>query len=217
VTWPLHVANAIYLVSYAVKEIFWLRLITVFAGVLTIVALARMQPSTPRDLMTWQLVFFTINSARFIQLVHERRPVRLPPDARRLAATVFQNLRPRELLRLIEVGETQHHEPGEHVIRQGDALAYLAIVIEGTARVELADQRIVELSHGAFIGELSYLTGKPPAADVIAATALRVVRWPAASLRAYLAENPDTRTAMQLSLGADLAAKLRGTVSSNAS
>jgi Cyclic nucleotide-binding domain len=209
VTWPLHVANAIYLVSYAVKEIFWLRLITVFAGLLTIVTLARMQPSTPRDLMAWQLVFFAINSARFIQLVHERRPVRLPPDARRLAATVFQNLRPRELLRLIEVGETQNHEPGAHVIRRGDALEYLAIVVDGTARVELANQRIVELSHGAFIGELSYLTGKPPAADVTAATALRVVRWPAASLRAFLATNPDTRTAMQLVLGADLAAKLR--------
>jgi CRP-like cAMP-binding protein len=142
--------------------------------------------------------------------------VRLPPDARRLAATVFQNLRPRELLRLIEVGETLDHEPGAHVIRQGDALAHLAIVIDGTARVELADRRIVELSHGAFIGELSYLTGKPPAADVIAATALRVVRWPADALRAFLAANPDTRTAVQLVLGADLAAKLRGTVSSNA-
>jgi hypothetical protein len=35
------------------------------------------------------------------------------------------------------------------------------------------------------------------------------VRWPTTSLRDYLAANPDTRTAMQCVLGADLATKLR--------
>ena len=93
---------------------------------------------------------------------------------------------------------------------RGEALAHLAIVVDGSVRVQLADDRTVELGHGAFIGELSYLTGKPPAADVVAATALRVVRWPADALRAFLAANPDTRTAVQLVLGSDLAAKLRG-------
>src|SRR5262249_37191933 len=97
---------------------------------------------------------------------------------------------------------------GARVIRRGEALVHLAIVVDGKARVELA-HGAVELAHGAFIGELSYLTGKPPAADVVAASSLRVVRWPIDPLRSYLEANPDTRTAMQLRLGADLAAKLR--------
>ncbi len=208
-TWPLHVANAIYLVSYAVKEIFWLRFVSVFASLLTVGALLHMD-HTPRDLMTWQLVFFSINLARFVQLVYERRPVMLPRDARRLAASTFRELRPRELLRLLAVGETIDHAAGARVVHQGEPLAHLAVVVDGTARVELADRRTVELAHGAFIGELSYLTGKPPAADVVAATALRVVRWPADVLRAFLMANPDTRTQVQLVLGSDLAAKLRG-------
>jgi hypothetical protein len=208
-TWPLHVANAIYLVSYAVKEIFWLRFVSVFASLLTVGALLHMD-HTPHDLLTWQLVFFTINLARFVQLVHERRPVMLPRDARRLAASTFRELRPRELLRLLAVGETVDHAAGARVVQQGEPLAHLAVVVDGTARVELADRRTVELAHGAFIGELSYLTGKPPAADVVAATALRVVRWPADALRAFLVANPDTRTQVQLVLGSDLATKLRG-------
>jgi hypothetical protein len=208
VTWPLHVANAIYLVSYAVKEIFWLRFITVFASLLTVGALLDMA-TTPRDLLAWQLVFFAINFARFVQLVYERRPVRLSADARRLAASTFRELRPRELVRLLAVGEAVGHAPGARVVAQGEALDYLAIVVDGTARVELSDRRTVELAHGAFIGELSYLTGKPPAATVVAATPLRTVRWPIPALRAFLAKHPETRTAIQLVLGSDLAAKLR--------
>lgn len=206
----LHLANAIYLISYAVKEILWLRLMTCVAGVASLIGLLLSESTPPRELMAWQIVFFTINFARLLQLIHERRPVRLPPDAKKLARSVFPSLRPRELLRLLEVAEIVEHPAGHHVIRQGEPLAHLAIVIDGTARVQLADTRTVELSHGAFIGELSYLTGKPPAANVVAADRLRIVRWESSSLRAYLADTPDTRTAMQLVLGADLATKLRG-------
>ena len=206
-TWEFHVANALLLISYAVKEILWLRLVTVVAGVMAIVAMARSDAAAPA--FAWQGVFLAINLARLAQLVHERRPVALPPDARRLATSVFPALRPRELLRLLDVGEICEHAPGAQVIQKGEPLAHLAIVIDGTARVQLA-KSAVELGHGAFIGELSYLTGKPPAADVVAASALRCVRWPIAALRGYLEDHPETRTAMQLVLGADLAAKLRG-------
>jgi CRP-like cAMP-binding protein len=130
-------------------------------------------------------------------------------DARRLAASTFRDLRPRELVRLLAVGETIEHAAGARVVAQGQALEHLAIVVDGTARVELSDQRTVELGHGKLIGELSYLTGKPPAATVVAATPLRTVRWPTAALRAFLAKHPETRTAVQLVLGSDLAAKLR--------
>jgi CRP-like cAMP-binding protein len=208
VTWEFHLANALFLVSYAVKEILWLRLITCLAGVMALVAMSR--ASAPQAAFVWQFVFLAINFARLGQLIHERRPVPLGPDAKRLAATVFPSLRPRELLRLLAVGEVLEPGLGTHVIRKGEPLEHLAIVIEGTARVTLIDARVIELTHGAFIGELSYLTGKPPTADVVAGSKLRVVRWPAASLQAHLATNPTTRTAMQLVLGSDLAAKLRG-------
>jgi hypothetical protein len=208
VTWPLHVANCIYLVSYAVKEIFWLRFVMVFASLITVGALLDMA-DTPSDLLVWQVVFFAINFVRFVQLVYERRPVRLSADARRLLASTFRELRPRELVRLLAIGETIEHAAGARVVAPGQALEHLAIVVDGTARVELSGQRTVELAHGTFIGELGYLTGKPPAAAVVAATPLRTVRWPIPALRAFLAKNPDTRTQIQLVLGSDLAAKLR--------
>jgi hypothetical protein len=208
-TWEFHLANALLLISYAVKEILWLRLLTCIAGLSALAALLAADPAPPRAAFVWQLTFFAINIARLAQLIYERRPVPLPPDAKRLATTVFPTLRPRQLLRLLAVGEVLEHAPGTRLVEKGEALSHLEIVIDGTARVELVDARTIELCHGAFIGELSYLTNKPPSADVVAASALRVVRWPTASLRDYLAANPDTRAVMQLVIGADLATKLR--------
>ncbi len=209
-TWEFHLANALLLVSYAVKDILWLRLVMCFASIGFISAMAIADPRPPAVAFAWQCVFFAINFSRLLQLIHERRAVPLPPDARRLASSVFAGLRPRALLRLLAVGEVVEHAAGAPIVRTGESLAHLAVVIDGRARVQLAGARSVELGQGAFIGELGYLTGKPPAADVVAATELRVVRWPYDALRGHLEANPDTRTAMQLVLGADLASKLRG-------
>lgn len=212
-TWEFHAANALLLVSYAVKEILWLRLVMCFASLGFIAAMAVADPLPPAVAFAWQGVFLAINLARLVQLIHERRAVPLPPDARRLASSVFAGLRPRALLRLLAVGEVVDHAAGVSVVRRGEALACLTVVIDGRARVQLDSERSVELGQGSFIGELGYLTGKPAAADVTAATALRVVRWPFDALRGHLDANPDTRTAMQLVLGADLASKLRGRAS----
>src|SRR5205823_1909474 len=187
-----------YLVSYAVKEILWLRIVTCAASLFLLLALASEHAAIA--MMAWQLVFFVINSARLAQLVHERSPVRLDRDARELARRVFPGLRPRELVRLLAIGRIVEHAADARVVRKGEAPTELAIVIAGGARVELGERR-AELGYGAFIGELSYLTGRPPGADVFASGALRVVAWPTTPLRAYLDANPDTRTAMQLVLG----------------
>jgi hypothetical protein len=209
VSLAFHLSNALYLVSYAVKEILWLRLIAVLANVMTLAAIAA-SPSPPLETYAWQGVFFVINVARLVQLVRERRPVRLSAELQRLSAGRFRHLRPRELVRLVAVGEVTDHAVGECVIRRGEPLGTLAIVLAGTARVERDDATTVELADGAFLGELAYLTGRAPAADVVAATALRVVRWPSPALRAYLEERPEVRTAVQVVLAADLADKLRG-------
>ena len=90
----------------------------------------------------------------------------------------------------------------------GEPLDALLLVVRGTARVALAD-RAIEIADGTFIGELGFLTGKPPGADVEATSAIRLVRWPLAPLRSFLDDNPDLRATMQQVLGSDLATKLQ--------
>lgn len=58
-------------------------------------------------------------------------------------------------------------------------------------------------------GEMSFITGEPPTADVVAIDPIRYVAWPKAELRSFLAEHPSLRAAWQAVLGADLVGKLR--------
>ena len=203
-----HLSNGLYLLSYAVRDILWLRLITVIAGA-TLLASMFVKPEPPAVAIAWNLVFLGINVVRIHILLRERRPVPLAADEQHLAKLVFPMLRPRELLRLLRVGAVIDHAPGAPLVRRGQPLDRLLLVVRGTARVELPNKPTVEIGEGAFIGELCFLTGKPAAADVIAATPLRVVEWPTTALREFLADEPDLHATVQQVLGRDLAAKLR--------
>jgi hypothetical protein len=203
-----HLANVLYLISYAVRDIMWLRAVTVLAG-LALIGSFFQSPEPPWPAIVWNLLFFVINVVRIHLLWRERRPVPLSADEALAGDLAFAGLRPRELVRLLGVGRFVDHAAGETIVARGRPLADLALVVRGAARVQLGDGTAIAIAPGAFVGELGYLTGKPPGADVVAADALRVVRWPVAGLRAFLTANPDLRAVMQHAIGADLAAKLR--------
>ena len=186
-----HLANALYLVSYAVRDILWLRVITVLAGLALIASFLRRSQSAVAPAVAWNCLFFIINIVRIHLLILERRPIPLSADQQQLQQLVFRTLRPRELVRLLRIGRIVDHPTGARVIQRGEPLADLLLVIAGTARVELGDKPAIEIADGAFIGEMSYLTGKAPGADVIAATPLRIVHWPTADLRAFLDTSPE--------------------------
>ena len=202
-----HLSNALFLVSYAVKDILWLRLITVIAGIAGIASMLGSDPPSWPGIV-WNLVFFVINLVRIYLLFRERRPVPLSADEQHVANLTFPTLRPRELQRLLGVGEMVDHEKGERIVEKGVPIDALLLVVRGCARVDLADRAGILIREGMFIGEIGFLTGKPPGAHVVAATPVRIVRWPAVELRAYLDGNAEMNTTMQQVLGSDLAAKL---------
>ena len=207
-TIAFHVANALYLVSYAVRDILWLRLITVLGGG-TLLLSFFLSPQPPVPAILWNALFLVINLVRIDLLIRERRPIPLAADEQHLANLVFRTLRPRELVRLLRVGTFVDHAPGARLVTRGQPLEHLLLVVRGTARVELDARPAIEIADGTFIGELGFLTGKPPGADVAAVTPLRVVQWPFAPLREFLDDNPELHATMQRVLGSDLAAKLR--------
>ena len=70
-------------------------------------------------------------------------------------------------------------------------------------------RRSFELGEGRFIGEMSFITGEAPTADVVALDAVKYVSWPKKELTKFLADHPTLRAAWQAVLGADLVNKLR--------
>jgi hypothetical protein len=65
-------ANAIYLVSYAVRDILWLRVLTVVAAAL-LIPYYSMQAVPLRAAIEWNIIFIAINCYWVIRLIIERR------------------------------------------------------------------------------------------------------------------------------------------------
>ena len=68
----IDVANVLYLASYSVRDILWLRLLTVVASLLLIPYYA-MQPVPLAPAIAWNVVFIAINTYWIIKLLIERR------------------------------------------------------------------------------------------------------------------------------------------------
>jgi len=203
----IHAANALYLVSYSVRDVLKLRVATIFALFLLMIYYQQNQLWTP---LAYNLLFTSINILQTWRLVLERRPVRLRADQQRLYDAMFRSLRPRQFLALVGVGTVQQPREGEVLVEAEQRLDRLLLVTEGIATVEIGERTITTLGEGRFVGEMSWLTGDVPRARVVAGAGCSVVVWPSTKLRTFLEQNGEMRTVMQQLLGADLARKLGG-------
>jgi CRP-like cAMP-binding protein len=203
----LHTANVLYLLSYLVKDILWLRLLTVVAGVL-LMTWAFLQPQPLWASLAWNALFLTINLYQSWLLILERRPVRLSERETLLYRLAFRTLTPREFLKLLALGRWEEAAPETRIVERERGLDRLMVIASGRMGVKVAD-RVVELGEGRFVGEMSFITGEAPTADVVALDASRYVSWPRAELKTFLAQHPPLRAAWQSVLGADLVSKLR--------
>jgi hypothetical protein len=203
----LHAANVLYLLSYLVKDILWLRLLTVVAGIL-LITWGAVQPVPLWTSIGWNVLFLAINLYQSWRLVLERRPVRLSDRESRLYRRVFRSLTPREFVRLVGLGRWEEASADTRIVERARPLDRLMVIASGKTAVRVGE-RVIELGEGQFVGEMSFISGDPPTADVVATQPTVYVAWPKAELRTFLADNPALRAAWQAVLGADLVEKLR--------
>jgi hypothetical protein len=115
----IHSANVLYLFAFMVRDILWLRILTVVAAACLIPYFYfRLEP-----LMTsiyWNLVFTALNIYWIGRLLLERLPVKLSADEQRLCELVFRTMTPREMIKVLKLATWE---------RRGacaDALRFLA-------------------------------------------------------------------------------------------
>ena len=163
----IHVANALYLCSYLVKDIFWLRALTVVAG-LVLLSFYAAQPAPLFAAIVWNVLFTIINVYQLVLLFLERRPVALGEREQRLYRLVFRSLTPREFVKLLAVGRWQEAPANERLVEAGTALDRFIVIFTGKTGVRVGNKEIAQLGAGQFVGEMSFLTNQAPTADVVA-------------------------------------------------
>lgn len=205
----LHIANVLYLVSYSVRDILWLR-------VLTVVAITLMMPyyycchgAPDYEPIAWNSVFLLINLVQILLLVLERRPVFLGEEELHLYRTIFRLLKPREFAKLLSIAEWKKAPVGVELLQQGQPVPALMLISTGRGAVELDGRFVADVTAGQFVGEMGFLTEQPASARVVTGAVTDYLAWPAEKLRQMLAMNPGLHVKVQSILGGDMVAKLR--------
>ena len=204
----INVANVLYLASYSVRDILWLRILTV-TGALCALPYFYLQPTPLMTPIYWSLIFMTINVYWIVQLLIERRPVQLAPDEQRLYQLAFRTLTPREAMNLFRLGTWRSAGSGEFLAKRDEELDSLSIILSGRATAEANGRVVAEIGAGQLIGQISYFTENEPAvADVKTTEPTRLMIWPKEALLKVTKSNPDLGFAIKMAIGVDISRHL---------
>jgi hypothetical protein len=204
----IHSANVLYLVSYIMRDILWLRIFTVVAAI-CLIAYFYFRPDPLLTAIYWNLVFILLNAYWIARLILERRPVKLTPEQQRLCELVFHTVQPREMLAMLKLGEWKDAAPGACFQPAGAPMDRLLVIYSGKAGVHVDGEQVAEIGPGQFLGSLSFVTDEPAPASFTAIEPTRYVSWSKSKLKPFLRKNPDLSTGLQSMLGIDLATHLR--------
>ncbi|MCZ6472732.1 MAG: cyclic nucleotide-binding domain-containing protein [SAR324 cluster bacterium] len=204
----IHGANILYLFSYLVRDILWLRVLTVVAAS-CLIPFFYFRPEPLLAPIYWNLLFTSLNIYWIVRLLLERRPVHLTGNDLRLYQLVFRCLTPREMLQLLNLGLWEDAAAEQCFIRQGDELERLMVICAGKACVVKDGRTVEELGPGQFIGGVAFISERTAPADIVALEHTWYMSWPKPVLKKFLEKKPDLHAALQLTLGFDLTQRLQ--------
>lgn len=203
--WLLNIGYLLYLAAYAVRDILWLRLLTIVGGFAVIPYFLK---GGSMSSVYWTGTYVAINLVNLALLIHERRPVTLTPDQERLRMLLFRAFSPREFLRFVSPAEWRDTQLGQQLYMHGTVANGLMAILDGEAIVKVNDKEVARLHNGQFIGEMSFITGETASADVFAGENLRYVFWSRDTLDQVFQRYPHYQHILNSILGVDMAAKL---------
>src|SRR5215472_9663521 len=123
----IHIANVLYLGSYTVKDILWLRLLTIVAGSV-LLPYHYLQPTPNWAAIAWNLLFAALNLYQIYLLILERRPVHFTEREQLLYGRVFRSLKPREFVTLLKLASWEETAPGGRIVERGRDLGRMMVI-----------------------------------------------------------------------------------------
>lgn len=201
----VHVGYALMLCALLARDILWLRLLLV--GAQSLIAAYAIAHGVIA-IGAWNALFVLINSIWVVLILRERRAVRLPDELRALYERYFAALTPPEFLRLWGWAREEACD-GAVLTRAGERPQALYFLLDGSVSVRSNEQELARLGRGAFVGEMSLLTGGAATADSVALGRVAARVWPVSRLQALRARDPGLWTRVQSVLGRDIVEKIQ--------
>lgn len=202
----VNAANVFYLISYSVRDIFWLRVLSVI-GAMILLPYYYLQPTPLWAPIGWNLFFTGINIFWIVRLLLERRPVPFTDTERHLYEIVLRNFSERDAYDLLRMGVAKSVPAGANLLTQGSPVHSLSLIVDGEIGVEMNGDHVDTLGEGRFLGGTAFLAkdrGFTAPVTVTAQTPSRVIEWNMPDLTAKLQKQPDLAISIEASLGLEI-------------
>ena len=203
-----HLAFGLIAFSFLVKDILYLRLVSILASAFSVFYNFYI-PVEPMWLpIGWNFVFVALNLYHIAVIIYEKRPVQMSPKHKELYETMFNDMTPVEFLKITKIADWTHFKSGEIITQQTHKVPDLNLIYNGTVDVAVDGKKVAELKDGQFIGEMSFLTEKPATATCIVKHDSEVLVWKQEQFKELLKRNPSLYFTIQSLLSAQVSSAL---------
>tara|TARA_R100000353_G_scaffold36161_1_gene28917 strand:- start:745 stop:1395 length:651 start_codon:yes stop_codon:yes gene_type:complete len=203
-----HLAFGLIAFSFLVKDIFWLRIVSILASLFSVLYNFYI-PVDPMWLaINWNFVFIAVNLYHIGVILYEKRAVKMDDKNEELYQTLFKEMTPVEYLKISRAAQWETLKPGERIITQGMPVPDLYLIYNGTVDVAIDGERVAELKDGEFVGEMSFLTEKVATASCIVKYEAQCLVWKQREFKELLKRNPSLYFTIQSVLSAQVSDKL---------
>ena len=185
-----HLAFGLIAFSFLVKDILWLRVVSILASLFS-VFYNYVIPDQPMWLaINWNFIFIAVNLYHIAVIIYEKRPIKMAPKDKELYETLFKDLSPVEYLKISKVARWETYKSGEKIIKQGAPVLDLILIYNGTVDVAVDNNAVAQLKDGQFVGEMSFLTEKPATATCMVKHDTECLVWRHPEFKELLKRNP---------------------------
>ena len=203
-----HLAFGLIGFSFLVKDIFWLRMVSIAASLFSVFYNYTI-PAEPMWLaINWNFIFIAVNAYHIGVILYEKRAVKMDSKNEELYQTLFSEMTPVEYLKVSRAAKWETVKSGERLITQGMPVPDLYLIYNGTVDVLVDNSTIAQLKDGEFVGEMSFLTEKVATATCKVKYDAICLVWKQREFKELLKRNPSLYFTIQSVLSAQVSDKL---------
>ena len=195
--------------SFMVKDILWLRLLSVTASLFSIAYNANVAASALWVPIYWNLFFISLNFFHITKIIFGNRKLKLSDIELELYKIAFSELNLMEFSKLIQLGSWRDAEPGVVLIQENQVMDELLLIYNGRVEILVNDNKVNELRDGQFIGEMSFLTNHSASATVKTILPTKYIAWKQKDLKDLKGRNPAIVFSLQSAMGMQMSLAIK--------
>jgi hypothetical protein len=201
-----HFTYFLLIVSMLMRRMVLLRLLAVASGVTKIIyrAVFIFDPVS----VLWETVFVIVNVIQLLIIWYYEYHHRFDEEHQHFAENMPDSVDRSAIKRLLDLSDLKRLAPGDTLTAEGQVVTELVYIADGIVKIERGDRVVAICGPGDYIGELSFLSGKPASATTIVVKPTRALVFDQAKLNAAIANDAQLRRTLESALNRNLAGKL---------